>query len=411
MLGDALPWLGCYLDPLPIRSRGAFHLASAKRAADGRACVVVVPSPSADLRRVNKAFDEIERVHALLDHPSIPKVAARSEAGGVPFLEFACDGRIDGVDVLRLLSESNERMSYGQGDACIFHIRRVLGSAHAVIDPTTGSPICIGRLSYGNVLFSAKGEMYLVGFGHNFPIERDTGAIEGWCTCFQAAELSAGGSPSPSGDYVALIMFMRTLMPYIKPPEALARIYRGDIQPGDSELVEHLQWYDRRMLSQMARQRATIEEAVAVSARLRTLLGVTLDLEGFAACIAAHLNLDEQPAPDEHGQPAAARTLALATDAAWVAGEDGTRHRLGRGMRRIVAALVAHHERAPGTPMAMWNLFEAGWPGEQPAFEVGANRVYVALTRLRAMGLRDIIERFEDGYRLAPNTLVVKTDT
>jgi hypothetical protein len=33
--------------------------------------------------------------------------------------------------------------------------------------------------------------------------------------------------------------------------------------------------------------------------------------------------------------------------------------------------------------------------------------VYVTLSRLRGMGLRDVIERFDDGYRIAA-TVVVK---
>ena len=45
-------------------------------------------------------------------------------------------------------------------------------------------------------------------------------------------------------------------------------------------------------------------------------------------------------------------------------------------------------------------------PGERPLAEAGANRVYVALTRLRTMGLRDVIERFEDGYRLSPRAVL-----
>jgi len=38
--------------------------------------------------------------------------------------------------------------------------------------------------------------------------------------------------------------------------------------------------------------------------------------------------------------------------------------------------------------------------------EAGANRVYVALTQLRRMGLRNVLEHREGGYRLAPRTVV-----
>jgi len=78
------------------------------------------------------------------------------------------------------------------------------------------------------------------------------------------------------------------------------------------------------------------------------------------------------------------------------------RHRLGRSLRRITLRLVERHQSGASVSLTMWDLLEAGWPGERPAIGAGANRVYVAIARLRGMGLRDSIERFEDGYRIAP---------
>ena len=48
---------------------------------------------------------------------------------------------------------------------------------------------------------------------------------------------------------------------------------------------------------------------------------------------------------------------------------------------------------APATPAA---------PGERPLHEAGRNRLYVALSMLRKLGLRALIERDEAGYRLDP---------
>ena len=75
-------------------------------------------------------------------------------------------------------------------------------------------------------------------------------------------------------------------------------------------------------------------------------------------------------------------------------------------MRRIVVALVARHEDGTGAPLTAWDLFEAGWPGEQPIAEAATNRVYVSLNRLRRMGLKDVLERDEEGYRIAPDVVV-----
>ena len=58
-----------YVDPLPIRSRDAFQVLSARRVEDGSPCVLVTAGPAADPARVADALDEVARVHALLDHP------------------------------------------------------------------------------------------------------------------------------------------------------------------------------------------------------------------------------------------------------------------------------------------------------------------------------------------------------
>ena len=50
----------------------------------------------------------------------------------------------------------------------------------------------------------------------------------------------------------------------------------------------------------------------------------------------------------------------------------------------------------------MWDLVAAGWPGEEPIYEAALNRVYVTVDRLRSLGLRDVVERVDDGYRIIP---------
>ena len=73
-------------------------------------------------------------------------------------------------------------------------------------------------------------------------------------------------------------------------------------------------------------------------------------------------------------------------------------------------ALVHAHQAGAGAALTMWDLLEAGWPGERPVQAAGANRVYVSLSRLRQLGLRDLIERYEDGYRIAPGAVVIVSE-
>lgn len=403
-MGSEPLFLGRYLDPLPIRSRGAFHLLAARRADDQRPCVVVVPGANADRARALAVFEEAARIHNLVDHPRIPKASAWGDAPAGPFLELDCDAVTDTTAVIQLIADGEQKVSYPAADAFIAGIREAMEAAHAVTDPRTGGPLCLGRLSSGNLLHNARGEWFLIGYGRNVAVERDDGSPDGTITFLQAPELSTGGAASPRGDYVALVLFMRTLLPYVEPAPALGRILRGDIGEADLPLLECLQWVEFQMVGGLPTQRPSIAEAVVVADRIRAILGVTVDPAGLAAFVAGLIQRSEVPSPMEEREPESTLALTLGPDVAWVAGPDGARHKLGRAHRRIVLALVAQREAAPSVPLTIWDLLEAGWPGERPLAEAGANRVYVALTRLRALGLRDVVERFEDGYRIAPRT-------
>ncbi|MDI1451244.1 hypothetical protein [Polyangium sp. 6x1] len=397
------PFLERYLDPAPIRARGAYKVVSARRADDRTPCTVVLPGPAANTRQIAEAFACVERTHAQLDHPRIPKVTFRGEAQGTPFLELDCDAVVDGHEMLCAMADSEQKIAYGAADGFIVGLRMALQAAHAERDPHTGAPICLGRISLGNVLFNARGQFYLVGFGRNFPVEKDDGTCDGSLTSYQAPELAMQGSPSPMGDYVALVLFMRSLMPYVEISDAVGRIVRGELQPSDAELVDCLRWVEQRVLGELPALRASMEEAIEVADRIRACAGAKPEPEAFEAHVAALL-------ARAAGRSGPEPTLMLGKDAAWVAGSDGERRRLGRAQRRILLALVERQKAGSSEPLTMWELLEAGWPGERPSFEVGANRVYVALTRLRHFGLREVIERFEDGYRLAPNAVVRVVD-
>src|SRR5687768_10178078 len=136
-------WLGRYERPLPIRARGSFHILRA-RLPSGVVRTVVTPGPRADLVRAADALAEIERVH-----------------------ELAFDAVADGTELVRLLADTNQKIDYPQADALIVEMRETLQAAHAVTDPETGEPPCIGRLTYGNLLLARDGRIAVIGFGHN----------------------------------------------------------------------------------------------------------------------------------------------------------------------------------------------------------------------------------------------------
>ena len=68
-------------------------------------------------------------------------------------------------------------------------------------------------------------------------------------------------------------------------------------------------------------------------------------------------------------------------------------------MRRVLVRLATAYD--DGVPADVYQLFDAGWPGEVAGPEQAANRVYATLSRLRTLGLSDVIRTLDDGYTLS----------
>jgi hypothetical protein len=69
-------------------------------------------------------------------------------------------------------------------------------------------------------------------------------------------------------------------------------------------------------------------------------------------------------------------------------------------LRRILVALVERHASG-ALGLAIHEVLEAGWPGERMRAESGSARVYMAIRRLRALGLDEAIVTHEGGYALS----------
>ncbi|MBL8680356.1 MAG: hypothetical protein JNK05_14360 [Myxococcales bacterium] len=401
-----------FRDLLPLRSRGAFHWVSAVDVeGDGRRVALAIAGPSASREGAKSALARCRDAHQVIEHRRVPKVILEDLDAERPWIAFDCAAVCDGIEFVRALGEHDARIPYRAADGFIASLREALSAAHAQRD-ARGRPLCLGRISLGNLLFDAKGDWYLVGFGANLAVEKDNGSIDGAVVFFQAQELYGGGEPTPIGDYVALLQFRRSVVPYAEIPPSLARILRGEIQPDDLPLLADLQWTEQRMISSMPHDRPTLDEALEVAERIRVALGSTRDEEGMRAFVEALLTdegvLDPRDASASHAAPSAVESaLQIGRECEWIL-IDGEKRRLGTPLRRILAALVAKHRSSPGAPLTVWELLAAGWPGEDPLPEAGANRVYVTVNRLRAAGLRDLVERFDNGYRLAPSVLLAQ---
>lgn len=98
-------------------------------------------------------------------------------------------------------------------------------------------------------------------------------------------------------------------------------------------------------------------------------------------------------------------TLRVSADGRLARTPGGVPIDLGRRpvLRRLLARLVEERRLAPGRPVTLDVLLACGWPGEKILPDAARNRAHVALNTLRELGLRELLERVEGGYRLDPH--------
>lgn len=110
---------------------------------------------------------------------------------------------------------------------------------------------------------------------------------------------------------------------------------------------------------------------------------------------------------------AQAPALLVGAEARWFepAGRERVDIRRRLSLRRILVALLDAHEDHPGRCLGPDTLFAAGWAGERAVPEAAINRVRVAIATLRKLGLRDLLVTEPDGYRLARELRVLRSES
>lgn len=101
--------------------------------------------------------------------------------------------------------------------------------------------------------------------------------------------------------------------------------------------------------------------------------------------------------------PPRARALRLTRDgrAVELGGQPVDFSRRGP-LRRVLLALVEARLATPGRALSALEVQAAGWPGEKMLPESGAARVYMAVRRLRELGLESSLVTHDEGYALDP---------
>jgi hypothetical protein len=384
--------VGSYNSPVPIRCRGGLHFYSSREGASDRLHVVVM-APRLAREEARLRLAGLARVHRLAAGPHVPAVAAESLDAPTPWVALDCDAIADYENLTDFIHHGGDAPPWEWSSTVGKTLMQTLARVHRVREPDSGQAVCLGSLGAGNLLFGADGRMWLVGFG--------AGPLGG---AVIAPEVAAGEAPTPGADVYALTVFLRSQIGFTKIHPVIRRVLSGRSLRQDAKLLVLLAWSNLRILAGAPQKRPTMEAALEQSHKMWRLLGFEPDGESFGRWVASALAA-EPPRLADAPPRADAPLIVLGRDGEWLATPNGMRHALGRRrpLRRLLLALVHAHRSRAGASLSVDELLEAGWPGEQPLPEAGNNRVWVAISTLRKLGLGDTLQRWDGGYRLDPS--------
>lgn len=110
----------------------------------------------------------------------------------------------------------------------------------------------------------------------------------------------------------------------------------------------------------------------------------------------------------EHARAERRATVRVDPLLRWFAVDQGERASCAKRptMRAILRALIDAHEQRPGTIVTRAQLLDAGWPDERMAERSAQRRIEVMISRMRELGLRDVLETDLGGYRLRADCVI-----
>ncbi len=140
-------------------------------------------------------------------------------------------------------------------------------------------------------------------------------------------------------------------------------------------------------------------EAVIERAAVEATDEVLTTFDGLDAILAQHAS---SRVISTYGRRVEREPYVVDVQGRWYTTPEGTRHDLERRktLARVLATLIEARREAPGRALSVADLLERAWAEERLLPRAGANRVYVAVTTLRKLGLRDLLARTDAGYLL-----------
>lgn len=393
---SATTQVGRFVGLRTLSETSSFRVASARELGAERA-VTLVLATEGDPVLSSQALDRLFEAHRDPPHPGIARATERIDGtggtgGNLVVFDFPAVIDLDGMIVLS--AERGHKLPYAAGDGFTAKLREALLAGAARTDPETGAPQGVGgTLALANVVLAADGSHAVIGLGHNVATFDERHRLVARGRVYQAPEVAVGAPATQSSDLIAMIQMTRGVLSFVTLDGALVKVLAG--LNLDSELARVLARFEIDVVRSSPANRLPVPEILALSQRVRDLLGVPMDPPAFAAFVR---ELVRGEAPD---LLIPARPLEVAADSTWFA-LDGVRTEFGRS--RVLGPLLVSLARArlerPGTFVPIDTLLAAVWAGERMTHASGRNRLYVAINALRKAGLGDHLESDAGGYRL-----------
>jgi len=390
--------LGARFEELvPLTTDGGFRLLAGREVGGGEPRVVIVGAGDDGARAWEAAqLDAIAGAHARIACRYVPRLAARGCAGGVAYVALACDATTTLEAVLRWAGATRQPPTpYGTAMGLPLILGEAFAAAHRAIDPETGAPTCIGSFGPSNVLLSAHGQPWIVGFGHDAAASLGPGTRAVRTGSHLAPEVGMGTPPTPASDVYVLDLFFRSLLPFVDLLPLAKQAIAGNAAGFPAEATRAWGEHQRRLTaSQPAERYASIDEVMTIYRGWWDFLGVVADADAYIQ----HMGALERLRSDT-------TTLTVARDGSWFRAPGAQRVDIAgrKALRRVLRELAAARLGGPGRARAVDELVGAGWPGEKLVEGSGSSRLYVAIATLRQLGLGELIRKDPRGYLIDPD--------
>lgn len=385
------------VDQLLLHETSAFRVTAAFDLERG-VPVTVVEARERDASS-DAALDALHRAHRDPTHEAIAPSLERWRDETISAVVFGVPAVIDLEGAVRLGSERGAKLTHAEADGLIVTLRDALRSSAAAVDRPP-SDRHLGTLSLSNVVFAADGRFWILGLGHNVMVHDAQGRLAPRGRFFHAPEIALGIPPSEQTDFVALLTMLRGMIGFVDVHRSIVNAIAGNTLREDLEIVERILWIERCVIHAVATERPSIDETIAVSDRIRALIGVVPDVRAFVARMGDLLG-----GTAAIGPPRERPVLRVDAQGRWM--ERGRAPRVDLARRTVLGRMLLVLARArietPGRLLDVAELTAACWPGERIVRAAAANRVYVAISGLRRAGLAGDLERAPDGYRIAPD--------